>query len=167
MNTANGNGVSVPDKVRDAVYRACVLLDDEKWSDWLQLCDADFQYEITAWSPEIRKEMIYFSGNRDHLQAMTDMLDKHNTDHSPLRRHATVYTIDDNGDGTVTVVSSLAVYQNLLDGINSHIDAGESHLFMIGRYVDKLKIDGDGATFLTRKVALDTRRLDKGSHWPI
>ncbi|NNE22068.1 MAG: hypothetical protein HKN11_05610 [Rhizobiales bacterium] len=161
------NGVAVGESVRDAVYRSCILLDDEKWSDWLNLCDADFEYEITAWSPEINKDMIYFSGNRDYLQSMTDMLDKHNTDHSPLRRHATVYTIDENDDGTLTVMSSLAIYQNLLDGINSHIDAGESHLFVIGRYIDKMKIEDGKAIFLERKVALDTRRLDKGSHWPL
>lgn len=161
------NGVATPDAVRDAVYRSCILLDDEKWSDWLKLCDENFEYEIGAWSPEIKKDMIYFSGNRDYLQSMTDMLDKHNTDHSPLRRHATVYTIDENEDGTLDVVSSLAVYQNLLDGINSHIDAGESHLFIIGRYLDKMKIVDGKAVFLSRKVALDTRRLDKGSHWPI
>jgi len=164
----SANGVDVPEAVRSAVYRACVLLDDEKWTDWLHLCDQEkFEYEIGAWSPEIRKDMIYFSGDWDHLKKMTDMLDKHNTDHSPLRRHATVYTIDDNGDGTYKVVSALAVYQNLLDGINSHIDAGESHLFLIGRYIDTVKIEDGKAVFLKRKVDLDTRRLDKGSHWPI
>ena len=161
------NGVAVADSVRDTVYRSCILLDDEKWTDWLDLCDETFDYAITAWSPEINKEMIYFSGDRKYLQAMTDMLDKHNTDHSPLRRHATVYTIDENDDGTLKVVSSLAIYQNLLDGINSHIDAGESHLFIIGRYIDKMKIEDGKAIFLERKVELDTRRLDKGSHWPL
>lgn len=161
------NGVSGMDAVRDAVYRACIYLDDEKWNDWLKMCDESFEYEVGAWSPEIRKDMIYFSGNRAYLQSMCDMLEKHNTDHSPLRRHATVYTVDENEDGTLDVVSSLAIYQNLLDGINSHIDAGESHLFVIGRYVDKMKIVDGKAVFVSRKVALDTRRLDKGSHWPL
>jgi methanesulfonate monooxygenase small subunit len=161
------DAIGAPEKVRDAVYRACLLLDDEKWEDWLNLCDESFEYEITAWSPEIRKDMIYFSGSRDAIKSMTDMLDKHNTDHSPLRRHANVYTIDKNDDGTFTAVSSVAVYQNRLDGFNSHIDAGESHLFVIGRYVDRLKIENGEARFLSRKVELDTRRLDKGSHWPI
>ena len=161
------NGVAVSDKVRDAVYRACILLDDEKWDDWLALCDESFEYEIGAWSPEIKKDMIYFSGNRSELKVTTDMLEKHNTDHSPLSRHATVYTIDENDDGTLSVVSSLAIYQNMLDGINSHIDAGESRLFVVGRYIDTMKIEGDRAVFLSRKVALETRRLDKGSHWPL
>ena len=161
------NSVSVLEAVREAVYRACIHLDDEKWNDWLDLCDKSFEYEVGAWSPEIRKDMIYFSGDRAYLQGMCDMLEKHNTDHSPLRRHATVYTVDENEDGTLDVVSSLAIYQNLLDGINSHIDAGESHLFVIGRYVDKMKMVDGKAVFVSRKVALDTRRLDKGSHWPL
>ena len=76
-------------------------------------------------------------------------------------------TIDENDDGTLSVVSSLAIYQNMLDGINSHIDAGESRLFVVGRYIDTMKIEGDKAVFLSRKVALETRRLDKGSHWPL
>ena len=163
----SANGKDVPELVRDTVYRSCILLDDEKWEDWLDLCDDSFEYEIGAWSPEIRKDMLYFSGDRNHLAQMTGMLDKHNTDHSPLRRFATVYTIDQNDDGTVDAVSTLAVYQNLLDGENSHIDAGESHLFLVGRYYDRFKIVDNKAVFLSRKVALDTRRLDKGSHWPI
>jgi len=164
----SANSLAESEAIRSAIYRACILLDDEKWSDWLQLCEQDsFEYEIGGWSPEIRKDMIYFSGDWDHMKQLTDMLDKHNTDHSPLRRHTTVYTIDKNDDGTFNVVSSLAVYQNLLDGINSHIDAGESHLFLIGRYHDTMKITDGQAKFLKRKVDLDTRRFDKGSHWPI
>ena len=64
------------------------------------------------------------------------------------------------------MVSSVAIYQNMLDGINSHIDAGQSNLFVIGRYLDKMKMKDGKAVFLSRKVDLDTRRLDKGSHWP-
>ncbi len=157
----------VTELVKNTIYRACLLLDDEKWNDWLDLCDDSFQYAVTAWSPEIRSDMIYLSGDRAHMKSLTDMLPKHNTDNSPLRRHTTVYTVDENDDGTVTAVSSLAVYQNMLNGINSHIDAGESHLFLIGRYVDKLKVENGEAKFIDREVKLDTRRLDKGSHWPI
>ena len=40
------------DAVRDTIYRSCLLLDDEKWRDWLELCDDEFHYAIKAWSPE-------------------------------------------------------------------------------------------------------------------
>jgi methanesulfonate monooxygenase small subunit len=38
---------------------------------------------------------------------------------------------------------------------------------MIGRYIDRMKVADGNVKFLSRKVDLDTRRLDKGSHWPI
>lgn len=164
--SANGNGIA--EAVKDTIYRSCLLLDDEKWSEWLDLCDDGFQYSIKAWSPEINYDMTYFSANHSHLVTMTEQLPKHNTDHSPLKRHSTVYTVDVDEDGkTATAVTSLIVYQNMLDGENSHLDSGENRLFLIGKYLDKLKIENGRATFLEREVRIDTRRLDKGSHWPI
>ena len=164
----SANGTRVADAVKETIYKACLLLDDQKWEDFLGLCDKSFEYAITAYSPEISYDMTYFSGNWKELKSMTDMLPKHNTDHSPLKRHATVYTVDvGKGGKTATAVTSLVVYQNMLDGINSHIDSGENHLFLIGRYIDKFKINGKGPKLVEREVRLETRRLDKGSHWII
>ena len=99
---------------------------------------------------------------------MTKLLPKHNTDHSPLRRHTTVYAVDLAEDAkSAKAVSSFVVYQNMLDGVNSHIDAGESRLFLIGKYYDEFKIEDGRAHFVKREVRIDNRRLDKGSHWPI
>ena len=64
-------------------------------------------------------------------------------------------------------VSSFVIFQHLLDGTNSHIDAGESRLFLVGKYYDSLRIGNGTARFLTREVRLANRRLDKGSHWPL
>jgi methanesulfonate monooxygenase small subunit len=50
------------------------------------------------------------------------------------------------------------------DGINSHIDSGETRLFLVGKYLDKFKISGEDAILTEREVRLDTRRLDKGTH---
>ncbi len=163
--SVNGNRV---EQVKDTIYKACLCLDDQKWNEWLELCDDNFEYAIRAYSPEIQHDMTYLSGTRQDLSTLTEMLPKHNTDQSPLRRHCTVYSVefDESGD-TATAISSLAVYQNYLDGVNSHVDAGETHLFLVGRYIDKLRFDGDNAKFIEREVRLDTRRLDKGSHWPI
>ena len=118
--------------------------------------------------PEINKDMTYLALDRNGLASMVKLLPKHNTDHSPLTRHTSVYTIDvDDAAHSAKAISSVIVYQNLLDGINSHIDAGESRLFLIGKYLDTLKIENDKATFLSREVRIENRRLDKGSHWPI
>ena len=164
----NANGYETVEAVKDTIYRSCLLLDEEKWSEWLDLCDGGFKYSIKAWSPEINYDMTYFSADHNHLSTMTEQLPKHNTDHSPLKRHSTVYTVDVDKDGkTATAVTSLVVYQNMLDGEKSHLDAGENHLFLVGKYLDKLKIENGKATFLEREVRIETRRLDKGSHWPI
>ena len=92
--------------VKDAVYKSCLLLDDFKFKEWLELCDGDFTYAIVAYSPEIRRDMIYFSGNRQELAGMIELLPKHNTDHSPLKRHATVYNFEvDKGGKTAEAVT--------------------------------------------------------------
>ena len=163
----SANGINVTEAVKDSIYRSCLCLDDQKWDEWLDLCDEDFEYSITAYSPEIRRDMKYLSGSRKDMSVMLGMLPKHNSDHSPLRRHATVYTVDVDEDGkTATAVTSLVIYMEMLDGINSHIDSGESRLFATGKYHDKFRIDGGKVKFIEREVKIDNRRLDKGSHLP-
>jgi methanesulfonate monooxygenase subunit beta len=154
--------------VRDAIYQSTILLDKQDWNSWLDQCDDEFQYAIRAWSPEISKDMTYLALDRKGLEKMVGLLPKHNTDHSPLTRHTSVYTVEvDENAKRAKAVSSVIVYQNLLDGINSHIDAGESRLFLVGKYIDSFKIDSGKAKFLSREVRIENRRLDKGSHWPI
>lgn len=153
--------------VRDAIYRSTISLDKQDWDGWLNECDEEFQYAIKCWSPEINKDMTYLALDRKGLESMIKLLPKHNTDHSPLTRHTSVYTIEMNGDAVAHAVSSVIIYQNLLDGINSHIDAGESRLFLVGKYIDQLKVKDNKAKFINREVRLENRRLDKGSHWPL
>jgi methanesulfonate monooxygenase small subunit len=158
----------VVEAVKDTIYRSCLLLDEQKWDEWLALCDDDFHYAVRAYSPEIHHDMTYYEADRSHLTGMIDMLPKHNTDHSPMKRHVTVYSVDvDEADGTATAVTSVVVYQTLFDGINAHLDAGETRLFVAGKYVDRLRVDNGAARFVDREVRLETRRLDKGTHWPI
>lgn len=154
--------------VRDAIYRATTLLDAQEWHAWLELCDEGFLYDIKAWSPEINRDMTYLHAAKSDLRNLIDLLPKHNTDHSPLTRHTSVYSVEISEDGTTaTAVSAFVIFQHLLDGTNSHIDSGSSQLFLVGKYLDTLRIENGTARFLTREVRLDNRRLDKGSHWPL
>ncbi len=73
----------------------------------------------------------------------------------------------DSSGNTAQAVSSVIVYQNMLEGINSHLDSGESRLFLVSCYYDELKLTNGVARFVKREVRLENRRLDKGSHWPI
>jgi len=154
--------------VRDTIYRSTILLDQQDWNGWLAHCDDEFQYAIRSWSPEINKDMTYLELDRNGLANMVKLLPKHNTDHSPLTRHTSVYTVDVDETGqTAKAVSSVIVYQTLLDGIDSHVDAGESRLFLVGKYNDTFKIENNKAAFRSRELRIENRRLDKGSHWPI
>jgi methanesulfonate monooxygenase subunit beta len=154
--------------VREAIYRACLCLDEENFKGWLALCAPDFTYRIKTYSPEIRKEMTWYEQDLPGLTQMVEMLPRHNTDHGRLTRHTTVYTVDiDAATGEATATSSFACYRTMLDGINSHLDAGNSELFVIGKYHDRFRLDGTAAFFVERTVYLDTRRLDKGSHYPV
>jgi methanesulfonate monooxygenase small subunit len=154
--------------VRDTIYRSTILLDRQDWNEWLAHCDDVFQYAIRAFSPEINKDVTYLALDREGLASLVKLLPKHNTDHSPLTRHTSVYTVDvDEQAHSAKAVSSVIVYQNLLDGINSHIDAGESRLFLVGKYLDAFRIENNKAKFVSREVRIENRRLDKGSHWPI
>lgn len=162
------NESAIKEGVKSVIYKACIALDDQQWMDWIDLCGDDFHYAIKAFSPEIGAQMTYLGGNRDHMEGLVKMLPKHNSDNSPLRRHCVVYDVQLAEDGkSATARSSVAVYQTLLDGVNSHVDAGESRLFIIGSYHDEFDLSNGEAKFTKRDVQLDTRRLDKGTHWPI
>ena len=155
--------------VRELIGEATIQLDAENWKGWLNLCTENFLYSITSFSPEINKDMIYMRMDKKELVDMTDMLPKHNTDHSPLTRHTSVYRVTvDETPGSISAYSAVTVHQHLLDGINSHIDSGESRLFLVGEYLDEFILDENQAPkFKNRELKLRNRRLDKGSHWPI
>ena len=154
--------------IRDTIGRATIFLDDQNWYKWLDLCTEDFQYSIRSWSPEIRYDMTYLQAGKKDLVNLIRLLPKHNTDNSPLSRHTVVCSVDIDPSGeTAQAVSSMVVFQHLLDGTNSHIDSGESRLFLVGKYYDTFRFEEGNAQFLTREVRLQNRRLDKGSHWPI
>jgi methanesulfonate monooxygenase small subunit len=89
------------------------------------------------------------------------MLPKHNSDHSPLTRHASVYLVDRDEIGhEASVVTSLVVYRTQLDG-------GASELFTVGKYFDTVTLEGESPLLASREVRLDTRELGIGSHLPL
>lgn len=144
--------------IEELVYRSCLLLDDKDFAGYLNLCDPAFRYKITAYSPEIRKDMIWLEHDKKGLETLLQNLPKHNSDHSPITRHVTVYTID-QGKDKATVVSALQVFKTGLDG-------GATELFAVGKLHDQVTLGGDGPRLLSRTVKLDTRQLGIGYHIP-
>jgi len=146
--------------VEELVYRSCLALDAKDWGGFLDLCEQGFRYTITTYSPEIRKEMVWLDHDRKGMDTLFTNLPRHNSDHSPITRHATVYTVAlDEAKQEASVVSALQVFRTQFDG-------GASELFAVGRLHDTVKLNGAGAKLARRIVRLETRLLGYGHHVP-
>jgi len=145
-------------KIEELVYRTCLALDDRDFKGFLDLCDDGFRYKVTAYSPEIRKDMVWLDHDKKGMETLFTQLPRHNSDHSPLTRHATVYTVKVNGT-QAEVVSALQVFRTALDG-------GATELYSVARLVDTVKLDGGDPKLAQRVVRIGTRQLGFGSHIP-
>ena len=158
--------------VEETIYRSALLLDAHDFEGYLSLCAPEFRYTIEAYSPEIRRQMIWLDHAKPELELLFRTLPRHNSDQAPLARHVTVYTVGlDEGNGTAEAVSALQVFRTVLDG-------GATELFAVGKIYDLVKLEGqdgeqDGGQdgrfhgrLLRRTIKLDTRLLGIGSHIP-
>ena len=137
-----------------------MTLDDKQFSAYLDLCDPAYTYKITAYSPEIRKDMTWLEHDKTGMQGLFTTLPKHNSDQSPLTRHVTVYTVkEDAGTQQAQVVSALQVFKTSLDG-------GATELFAVGKLHDLISLAGEVPKLLAREVRLQTRMLGFGYHIP-
>jgi len=147
--------------VAELVCRSALCLDGRDFDGYLALCDEAFDYRITAWSPEIRRQMTWLAHDRAGLATLFANLPRHHSDASPLSRHVTVYTVAPAAAGPgQDVVSALQVFRTRLDG-------GATELFAVGKQFDHVVAGPDGAPRLrAREIRLDTRMLGYGHHIP-
>ncbi len=146
--------------ISELICNSCTTLDDKQFSAYLELCDPAFNYKITAYSPEIRKDMIWLEQDKAGMQSLFANLPKHNSDQSPLTRHVSVYTVrQDAAAGQAQVVSALQVFKTSLDG-------GTTELFAVGKLHDLVRLGDAGPKLLAREVRLQTRMLGFGYHIP-
>ena len=151
--------------VREEIYRSISNMDEQKWDDRIDQGADNFTYKCTTYSHEIRKDLTYLMLTKKEMNPYFDLLPKHNSDHSVLRRHATVYTVDLSEDGkTAEAVTSFLISRELLDGENAAMLSGENRLYLTGKYYDTLSIDGETIKFVQREARVFTRRFDRGTH---
>ena len=146
--------------VEEVIYQSCMLLDEQDFSGFMKLCHPEFRYRLTAYSPEIKKEMTWLDRDWREMESFFSMLPLHNSDHSPLTRNATVYKVDfDEAREQARVVSAIQIYKTAVDG-------GATQLFAVGKYYDTVSLTGATRTLLSRWVRLATRDLRWGYHIP-
>ena len=147
--------------IEELVYRSCLALDAKDWKGFLDLCDPAFRYTITTYSPEIRKDMIWLDHDRAGIDTLFGNLPKHNSDHSPITRHATVYTVDvDDGGEQAKVVSRAAGVPHRARRRRDRALRGRA----LPRHGQAERRRTEARC--TRTVRLDTRLLGFGYHVP-
>ena len=153
--------MTVPDdELRDLVHRSCLFLDDNDWDAYLDRCTDDFTYRITAFSPELRKNMVWLEQDRAGMTNLFDNLENHVTLQGRFLRHVTVALIERDEENSIgQATSTFFVIYTGLDGV--------SKMFAAGRYNDTIDVSGNRPLLRTREVTLDTRDLGGGTHFPI
>jgi len=148
------------DKLRELVYRSCLALDALDFAGYLGLCGDQMRYQIINYSPEIRKDVILMNLDRDGLAALFESLPHHITLPGTLLRHASVYLIERQRNGTVALLtSSLLVVQTDADGL--------SRIFAAGRYHDTVDITQPVPNLISRTARLETRDIGIGCEVPL
>lgn len=147
------------DAIRHLVYQSCRRLDQEDFAAYMQLCTKDFQYRIVAYSPDLRRDMVWLDHDHAGMVAMFDMIPKHVRLEGTMLRHATVYDIRWTKKGMAEAFSPVQILYTDL--------AGASRLFAVGEYQDTIVIQGGVPKLKERVVRLQTRDLGPGSHLPM
>ena len=142
--------------VRELIARTCLTMDAYDFNSYLDLCHEDFQYTITTYSPELRKDILWLDHDKVVMKTLLDVLPLHASDHFlrlTMSRHLSVYTVDySDADTRASVVSGLQVFNTAKDG-------GVTELLSVAKYFDKVALEDGKASMLSREVRLDTRML--------
>ena len=140
--------------------RSCLLLDDERFDDYLALWSPQGRYRITSWSPDLRKDLVLLDLPLPDYRQLLENVPMHERMSGTFSRHVTGQLIErPDGDDTARATSSLLVVHTDLEGV--------SRLYAAGRYVDDIELVHDDARIASREVRLDTRQLGTGSHIPM
>ena len=75
-----------------------------------------------------------------------------------------IQRVDQEAEGRLRAVSQFAIFHTVVDVGDTHVDAGSSRLFAVGRYYDAIVHEAGRWLLADRFVRLDTRQLGIGSH---
>jgi methanesulfonate monooxygenase small subunit len=150
--------------VESIVQESAFHLDERRFDAWLGLTAPEFRYRIQAYSHDLRKDMTWLDHDRAGLAALFELLPKHHVNGADWLRQVVLQTVTSPAEGIAESVSSLALYQTVVDVGDAHVDGGSSFLFATGRYHDRLRRDGERWLLTDRVVRLHTRQLGIGSH---
>lgn len=136
-----------------ADYVQCI--DDDRLEEWPAFFAEPCLYKITAADNYERGMPIamFFANTRGMLQDRVRALREANIYEPQRYRHlASAVRILEQQDTVASVQSNFLVVRVMQDGATS--------LFLSGRYLDKVVLDGPQALFVEKLVICDSRRVD-------
>jgi methanesulfonate monooxygenase subunit beta len=168
----------------DLIYELSLRLDADDFAGYLERCAPDLRYTIGAYSPELRKPMLWLDLDKPGLRTLFDTLPRHHSDHARLSRHVTVYKVEgprdvdegvradgggagagrvtDAGSGAGRVHGDLAVVGvdtlqvvSAMQVFRTVLDGGATTLFAVGKIFDNVRLDPE-----TRAARLVRRRIE-------
>lgn len=157
---SSGAAVNMDREISELVYQSCFMLDEMNFDGYLSLCSPDYRYKICAYSPELRKDMVWQDVDKEALQHHLHLVPKHVREMVHVSRFPTVYTIKyEDGGKRAKVFSGLQVFKTKLDG-------GETSLYGVCRLHDVVDLGSGRPQLLSREVRMHTRQLGTGSQIP-
>ncbi|MHB8727124.1 MAG: aromatic-ring-hydroxylating dioxygenase subunit beta [Casimicrobiaceae bacterium] len=152
--------MNMVEEAKNLVALSCLLLDDEKFDEYLSLLSPRYHYCIKAYSPDLRKDVVFLDLDRGELEVLFRNLPKHVRLPGRFMRHANTSVVQSHdSQDRLSITTSLLVTHTDLEGV--------SRVFATGRYRDKIaRIEGK-PLLEEREVRLDTRQFGPGSHIPL
>jgi 3-phenylpropionate/cinnamic acid dioxygenase small subunit len=151
-------GTADLEAARELIQRTAMLLDNEKFDSWVRLFDTDGTYELSAYSSEIRRWMTWQHSDRETLEKMLKDVDEHVRDPA-RRRHVVGIPLVEFDGGYGRVRSHFSLFRTSPEG--------QSSLYMVGSYDDRIVKRSGSWLYATHKVVVDTRMLDTFTHIPV
>lgn len=140
------------------VARSCLLLDEERFDDYLALYADGSRYSIRTYSPDLRKDMSLLDLDRVELATLLANLRKHVRLAGRFLRLASP-SLEQSTGTTISLTTTVLVTHTDLEGI--------SRVFAAGRYLDTIELKDGKALIKEREVRVDTRQFGTGSHIPL
>ncbi len=141
--------------VESLLARYVHAIDDDRLEEWPEFFAEDAHYRITT-AENLERNLplpIVYADSRAMLRDRVAALRNANIYEAQRYRHIVSSTLVERIDAhTARAVSCFQVVRIMR--------TGESMLFASGRYLDRIRLDGEGAVFEERIVVLDSRNID-------
>ena len=145
-------------EIQQFIQNTAALLDEEKLSEWAALFAPTGRYEITSFSTELRRDLVWWRADYGELEKTLREVKRHVRDPASRLRVLGQPLIQVQED-KVSVRTAFSIYRTSR--------AGESSLYLVGRYEDQLVREPQSWRYKEHHVRLSTRVLAAFTHLPL